>query len=137
MKIEIKSRFTDSVLFSHDCENNTIKITVIIAVDSRADLSGAYLSRAKGINKNKGGEEMNDIILKPDYMTVSRVLTAYVKAEGEKGLTHIFGILHSIMMDRPICEHYLLRRGYPETYLDAVGTDKGKASVEKTYEKTY
>lgn len=28
MKIDIVSRWNGSVLFSHDCENNTLKITV-------------------------------------------------------------------------------------------------------------
>jgi len=51
MKIEIKSWITNSILFFHDCENNTIKITLEVGIKvranlSRADLSGADLSRA-------------------------------------------------------------------------------------------
>ena len=48
MKIEIKSRFTNEseLLFAHDCENNTIKITVEAAVKGGAFLDGASLGGA-------------------------------------------------------------------------------------------
>ena len=46
MKIEIKHRFTDAILFEADRENNTIKSTIEAALDAGADLSGANLSRA-------------------------------------------------------------------------------------------
>jgi len=38
-KIEIKHKFTNEVLFSHECENNTIKITLELAVKSSSNLS--------------------------------------------------------------------------------------------------
>ena len=44
-KIEIKSIYGD-VLFTYECEDNTIKTTLINAIESRADLSGANLSGA-------------------------------------------------------------------------------------------
>ena len=46
MKIEIKNRYNGLVIFSHDCENNTIEITVEAALVSRADLSYANFSGA-------------------------------------------------------------------------------------------
>jgi len=56
MNIQIKSRFTAAVLFEHDCENNSLRITLELAIKSGADLRGAdlrgadlsdaYLSRA-------------------------------------------------------------------------------------------
>ena len=46
IKIEIKNRFTGTVIFEYESEGNTIKETVIEAVKSRADLSGADLSCA-------------------------------------------------------------------------------------------
>ena len=46
IKLQIKSRWTGSVLFEYDKENNTIKDTLIEAVKSGADLRGAYLSGA-------------------------------------------------------------------------------------------
>jgi hypothetical protein len=56
MNIQIKNRFSGAVIFEHNCENNTIAITLKKAVAvyanlrsadlSGADLSGANLSRA-------------------------------------------------------------------------------------------
>ena len=46
MKIEIKCRFSGSVLFSHDAEDNTLKLTVEAAVKARANLAGADLAGA-------------------------------------------------------------------------------------------
>jgi uncharacterized protein YjbI with pentapeptide repeats len=42
-KIEIKSRFTGKILFSYEKENNTIKDTVIKALEDGANLYGANL----------------------------------------------------------------------------------------------
>ena len=47
MKIEIKHRYTNSALFSHDEEENTLKITLLMALKAGANLGGADL----------GGEE--------------------------------------------------------------------------------
>ena len=46
MKLDIKNRFTDEIIFSFECGGNTIKTTVLEAIRSNADLSGAYLSGA-------------------------------------------------------------------------------------------
>ena len=61
MNIQIKSRFTGTVLFEHDCEGNSVRLTLELAIkiganliDANliganligADLSGAYLSGA-------------------------------------------------------------------------------------------
>ena len=43
MKIEIKCRFSGKVLFEHDVENNTTKLTVEAAVKAGANLDGASL----------------------------------------------------------------------------------------------
>ena len=43
MKIEIKSRFSLEVLFSHECENNSVTITLAAAINANADLYGANL----------------------------------------------------------------------------------------------
>ena len=52
MNIQIKSRVNDTVLFEHNCENNSMRLTMELALKSRAnlsraDLSGANLSGAK------------------------------------------------------------------------------------------
>jgi uncharacterized protein YjbI with pentapeptide repeats len=46
MVIEIKNRFSGSVIFSHEQEGNTIKIALELALKSRANLYGANLSGA-------------------------------------------------------------------------------------------
>jgi uncharacterized protein YjbI with pentapeptide repeats len=43
LKIEIKSRFTGSVLFAHEAEENTLAITLKMAIAACADLYGADL----------------------------------------------------------------------------------------------
>ena len=46
IKIEIKNRWTGSILFEYEKENNTVKDTVEEAIKQGADLSGADLSGA-------------------------------------------------------------------------------------------
>ncbi len=45
-KIIIKNRFDDSVIYAHECENNTTKITVEKAIKENVSLSSADLSSA-------------------------------------------------------------------------------------------
>ena len=46
IRIQIKNRFTGSILFEYESENNTIKKTILEGVKSRADLRGAVLAGA-------------------------------------------------------------------------------------------
>jgi len=46
MKIEIKNRYDSDVLFSFECENNTIKKTLLEGIKQGADFSYADLSCA-------------------------------------------------------------------------------------------
>jgi hypothetical protein len=46
MKIEILNRFNNSIIFSHDVGNNTVKLTVLAAIASNANLRVADLSGA-------------------------------------------------------------------------------------------
>jgi hypothetical protein len=46
MKIEIKNRWNDTVIFAHEQEKNTLAITVLMALDVQTVLHGADLSRA-------------------------------------------------------------------------------------------
>jgi hypothetical protein len=46
MKIQIKSWLNEAVLFEHDAESNTIKLTVEAAVGASIRLDGASLDRA-------------------------------------------------------------------------------------------
>ncbi len=50
--IEIKNRFTGEVIFSHECEGNTILITLLEAINCDVDLIDADLSYANMRNAN-------------------------------------------------------------------------------------
>ena len=58
MKIEIKSRFTGEVLFSHEAEKNSIKITLKAALSADADLRGADLYDANLYGANLRGANL-------------------------------------------------------------------------------
>ena len=55
IKIEIKSRWTGSVLFEYEKEGNTVRDTVVEAVKNGADLRGAYLGGADLGGADLGG----------------------------------------------------------------------------------
>jgi len=63
MLIEIKSRFDSRVIFSHDCENNSIKLTVEAAVRIRANLDGVYLAGAYLDGANLAGAYLDGAYL--------------------------------------------------------------------------
>ena len=46
IKLQIKNRFTGSLIFEYESENNTIKETLLEAIKSKADLRGADLRGA-------------------------------------------------------------------------------------------
>ena len=56
MKIEINCRFSGKMLFAHEAENNTLKITAEAAVKVRANLAGANLDGAYLARANLDGE---------------------------------------------------------------------------------
>ena len=60
MKIEIKNRFDNSVIFSHECEGNSIKITVVEAVKAGANLYGAEMCGANLRGANLRGADLCD-----------------------------------------------------------------------------
>ena len=58
MKIDIKCRFSGNVLFSHDSEENSLKLTLEVAASVKADLPGADLSRADLSGANLSGANL-------------------------------------------------------------------------------
>ena len=60
MKIEIKNRHTGEVIYSHECEGNTIKKTVEKAVKENANLWNAYLWNANLRNANLANAKNKD-----------------------------------------------------------------------------
>ena len=58
MKIEIKSHFSLEVLFSHECENNSVAITLAAAINAKANLYGANLYGANLRSANLYGANL-------------------------------------------------------------------------------
>jgi hypothetical protein len=59
MLIEIKRNVTDEVIFSHDQEDNSLKITLEVAVKARANLRGANLVGANLVGANLVGANLD------------------------------------------------------------------------------
>ena len=64
MNIQIRSRVNDTVLFEHNCENNSMRLTVELALKSganlsRADLFGADLSYANLFGADLSGANLS------------------------------------------------------------------------------
>jgi hypothetical protein len=60
MKIDIKDWRNGNVIFSHECKNNTIKLTLELSIKSKANLNGANLSGANLIDANLSGANLID-----------------------------------------------------------------------------
>ena len=58
MKIEIKSRFSLQILFSHECEDNSVAITLAAAINAKANLYGANLYGADLYGANLYGANL-------------------------------------------------------------------------------
>ena len=81
--IEIKNRFTNEVIFSHECENNTVKITVEKAVETGAylrgaDLRGAYLTDADLTGADLRGADLRGAYLTDAYLRGADLRGAYL-----------------------------------------------------------
>ena len=60
MKIEIKSRFSLEILFSHECEDNSVAITLAAAINAKADLRDADLRDADLRSADLYGANLGD-----------------------------------------------------------------------------
>ena len=68
MKIQIKARFTGSVLFEHEAEENTVRLTLEAAVSAGANLAGAYLDGAYLAGANLDGANLDGANLDGAYL---------------------------------------------------------------------
>ena len=68
MKIEIKCRFSGSILFSHEVEGNTTRLTLEAAVSARANLDGANLDGANLDGANLAGANLARAYLAHAYL---------------------------------------------------------------------
>lgn len=73
VKIDIKSRFNDFVLFSHEAEENTLKITMLMALKAGANLFGANLREANLFVRALNNHESLISALDGFYELVSRI----------------------------------------------------------------
>ena len=72
MKIEIKSLFGGELLFSYDKEDNTLKSTIIEAVDRDVNLSGANLRGADLYGANLRGADLSGADLSGANLLLAR-----------------------------------------------------------------
>jgi uncharacterized protein YjbI with pentapeptide repeats len=78
MKIEIKCRFSGSVLFAHEAEGNTLKVTLEAACQARANLAGAYLAGAYLAEANLAGANLARAYLDRANLAGAYLVGAYL-----------------------------------------------------------
>jgi len=74
MKIQIKHRFNSSILFEHECENNTIKETLIQGIKTGANLENANLE-----NANLENAYLQNANLENAYLQNANLENAYLQ----------------------------------------------------------
>ena len=83
-KIEIKNRWTGSVLFRHEKENNTLKDTVEQAVKEGAHLGGANLEGANLGGANLEGAYLEGAHLRGAYLGGAHLRGAYIYLDADE-----------------------------------------------------
>jgi hypothetical protein len=78
MKIEIKCRFDGIVLFAHETDGNTLRITVESAVNACANLTGANLAGANLEGANLTGANLTGANLEGANLTGTNLTSAYL-----------------------------------------------------------
>src|SRR5574337_1066339 len=66
--IEITCRFSGKVLFSHDAENNSVRLALEVAIKAGADLAGANLAGAYLARANLAGADLAGADLAGAYL---------------------------------------------------------------------
>ena len=111
MKIEIKKKVTGGIIYSHDCEENTIKRTVESAIESDVNLSHADFSGADFSSVNFSGVNFSGAYLSGANFSGADFSGATIK-EGIKLVSY-----------RPIISISCL--GSRDSFLTAFNTEKG------------
>ena len=119
VKFEIKNRWTGSVIFEYEKENNTLKDTVEKAVEGGADLGGAYLEGANLGGADLGGADLEGANLEGADLGGADLRGAYLEGANLEGAD--------------------LRGAYLEgAYLEGAnleGADLGRANLRGAYLK--
>ena len=104
MLIEIKNRFNDSVLFSHDCEENSLKITLEMAIKASADLRCANLRSAdlRSANlrsANLSSADLRSANLSSAYLRYANLSSADLLGEKIKQLPlQFYGLVWDVLV---------------------------------------
>ena len=135
IKIEIKNRYSESVIYEYECENNTIKITLEKAVEENinlygANLEGAYLYGANLKGANLEGANLNGAYLKGAYLYGANLNGAYLKGAYLKG-----AYLYGANLNGAYLKGAYLKGAYLIYYDNDTDVDKGTI-IEKFEEKT-
>ena len=118
MNIQIKSRFTAAVLFEHDCENNSLRITLELAIKSGADLRGAYLSdaylsRADLRGANLSGADLRGAYLRGAYLSGANLSGADLRGADLSGAY----LIRADLSGADLSDAYLSRAYLSDAYL--------------------
>ena len=89
VKIQIKNRWTGSILFEYEKEDNTIKDTLIEALKNDADLSDAYLSDAYLRGADLRGAYLRDADLRDADLSGADLRDAYLRGADLRGAKQI------------------------------------------------
>ena len=108
MKIEIKCRFSGSVLFTHEAEGNTLKLTVEAAVQARANLDGANLDGAYLAGANLDGANLDGANLDGANLDGANLAGAYLDGANLDGETLTKAPLSLLNLTWPV----LITEGY-------------------------
>ena len=86
VKFEIKSRWTGSILFEYEKENNTLKDTVVQAVKEEANLEGAYLEGAylEGANLEGAYLEGAYIYISDNEIDITKIIKEFEERNNVK-----------------------------------------------------
>ena len=90
MMIEIKSRWSNNVLFSHDVVDNTLKLTMKTAISFCADIRGANLRDADLRDADLRGADLRGAELRGAYLGGANLRGAYLEGANLRG-AHLEG----------------------------------------------
>ena len=148
IKIEIKSRYTESVIYEYECENNTMQITLKKAVSEKinlyganlkgANLKGAYLKGAYLDGANLKGANLDGANLEGAYLKGANLDGANLEGANLKG-AYLYGAnLEDANLEGANLEGANLEGAYLEgaylTYYDN-DTDVDKETIIEEFEE--
>ena len=127
MKIQIKARFTGSVLFEHEEDGNTISITLQAAVKARANLYGANLVGAYLDGANLVGANLARANLAGAYLDGAYLARANLDGANLDG-ANLYG---ANLVGANLARAYLARANLDGAYLD--GANLARANLDGAY----